>query len=66
MGEVLYEFVQIGQQMRVVAIDPDTGVEVVVLAPIQATRLQMQAVAAAKLRKRLRDAEASTPGTRLF
>ena len=66
MGEVLYEFVQIGQQMRVVAIDPDTGVEVVVLAPIQATRLQMQAVAAAKLRKRLRDAEASPPETRLF
>lgn len=65
MGEVLYEFVQVGQQMRVSAIDSDTNIEVVVIAPLAASRQQMQAIALAKLNKRLSDA-ASEPSRRLF
>ena len=54
---VLFEFVQLGQQMRVAAIDSETGAEVVVIAPLSATRTQMQQLALAKLRKKLSAAE---------
>lgn len=54
-GDVLFEFVQMGQQMRVAAIDEATGIEVVVIAPLNATKLQMQRLAMAKLRRRLED-----------
>ena len=59
-GDVLFEFVQMGQQMRVAAIDEATGTEVVVITPLNATRLQMQRVAMAKLRRKLEQG-ASTP-----
>ena len=39
--DVLFEFVQMGQQMRVAAIDEATGTEVVVITPLNATKLQM-------------------------
>lgn len=52
-GEVLFEFTQLGQQMRVAAIDAATGSEVVVIAPLAATRIQMQNIALAKLRRKL-------------
>jgi len=52
-GDVLFEFVQIGQQMRVAAIDEATGTEVVVITPLNATKLQMQRVALAKLKRKL-------------
>jgi hypothetical protein len=52
-GEVLFEFTQLGQQMRVAAIDAATSLEVVIIAPLTATRLQMQNLALAKLRRRL-------------
>ena len=51
--EVLFEYRQIGAQMRVAAIEPRTGIEVVVIVPASATELQMQQLAIAKLRKRL-------------
>ena len=54
---VLFEFVQLGQQMRVAASDSETGAEVVVIAPLSATRTQMQQLALAKLRKKLSAAE---------
>lgn len=58
---ILFEFVQMGQVMRVAAIDEVTGTEVIVITPLNATRLQMQRVAAAKLRRKLEglDDEAS-------
>jgi hypothetical protein len=59
-GEVYFEFVQVGQQMRVAAVDAATGTEVIVIAPVQATRTQMQQIALAKLRKRLGE---NTPPT---
>jgi len=52
-GEVLFEFRSIGQQVRVAAIDPQTGTEVVILAPRNASRSDMQRIASAKLRRRL-------------
>lgn len=52
-GEVYFEFVQVGQQMRVAAIDAASGTEVIVITPASASKLQMQQVALAKLRKKL-------------
>lgn len=63
-GEVYFEFVQLGGQMRVAAIDALTGTEVVVVTPAFATKSQMQQAALAKLRKKL--AEAPPVSTRLF
>jgi hypothetical protein len=56
-GEVLFEFVQIGHQMRVAAIEPVSGTEVVVITPASATKIQMQQLALAKLRKKLSAAQ---------
>lgn len=64
MGEVYFEFSQVGRQMRVAAIDADSGAEVVVIAPVTATKTQMQQLALAKLRKKL--GEAPQPPRRLF
>jgi hypothetical protein len=52
-GEVFFEFTQLGGQMRVAAIDGKTGIEVIVIAPVTATQVQMQNIALAKLRRRL-------------
>ncbi len=52
-GEVFFEFTQLGQQMRVAAIDAATSIEVVIIAPVTATRIQMQNIALAKLKRRL-------------
>jgi hypothetical protein len=60
-GEVFFEFVQVGQQVRVAAIDAATSLEVVVIAPLSATRLQMQNLALAKLRRRLDAEPAAAP-----
>ena len=58
---ILFEFVQMGQVMRVAAIDEVTGTEVIVITPLNATRLQMQRVATAKLRRKLDGAEMDAP-----
>ena len=63
-GEVLFEFTQIGAQMRVAAIDAATGTEVVVIAPAAATQLQMQNLALAKLRRSWRKHPRSLAGSR--
>jgi hypothetical protein len=52
-GEVFFEFTQIGGQMRIAAIDAKTGIEVIVIAPLTATQVQMQTLALAKLKRRL-------------
>lgn len=52
-GRVLFEFTQLGQQMRVAAIDEATGTEVVVITSLTATRFQMQSLALSKLRRKL-------------
>ncbi len=60
-GHVFFEFIPLGQQMRVAAIDEATGTEVVVIAPLAATRLQMQQLALAKLRRKLGAAPEAPP-----
>jgi hypothetical protein len=65
-GDVFFEFTQLGGQMRVAAIDAATSTEVVVIAPLSATRLQMQNLALAKLRKRLAEQPQAEPPRRLF
>jgi hypothetical protein len=52
-NDVYFEFTQIGGQMRVAAIDAKTGIEVIVIAPVTATQIQMQNIALAKLKRRL-------------
>ena len=52
-AEVFFEFTQLGGQMRVAAIDAKTGIEVIVIAPVTATQVQMQNIALAKLKRRL-------------
>ena len=52
-SEVYFEFRQLGGQMRVAAIDAKTGIEVIVIAPVTASQIQMQNLALAKLRRRL-------------
>ena len=52
-GEVFFEFTQIGAQIRVAAIDAQTGIEVIVIAPVAATQIQMQNLGLAKLKRRL-------------
>ncbi len=44
--------------MRVAAIDAATGTEIVIIAPVTATQVQMQTVALAKLKRRLEQASA--------
>ena len=63
-GGVLFEFVQMGQVMRVAAIDEVTGTEVFVITPVSATRLQMERVALAKLRRKLGEPEPPPPRRR--
>ncbi len=66
-GAVLFEFVQLGQQMRVAAIDEATGTEVVVIAPLNAARGHMERLALAKLRRKLEaDRPAPLPGPGKF
>ena len=52
-ADVYFEFTQIGGQMRVAAIDGKTGTEVIVIAPVTASQIQMQNLALAKLKRRL-------------
>lgn len=52
-GEVYFEFMAVGRQVRVTAIDATTGVEVVVLGPVQASQADLQQLALRKLMRRL-------------
>ncbi|MTI42400.1 hypothetical protein JM93_00147 [Roseibium hamelinense] len=52
-GEVYFEFQQVGQQIRVAAIDGATGIEVVVFGPQQAPQRDLEQIALRKLQRRL-------------
>jgi hypothetical protein len=64
-GDVFFEFTQLGGQVRVAAIDAATSTEVVIIAPLTATRRQMQDLALAKLRRRIEEQGGAAEG-RLF
>lgn len=51
--EYLIEFIEIGQAVRVAAIDTETGEEVVIQAPKTASREDMKRLAVAKLNRKL-------------
>lgn len=52
-SEVLFEYRQMGAQIRVAAIDPRTGTEAIIIVPLSATERQMQSLALAKLKRLL-------------
>jgi hypothetical protein len=52
-GEIYYEFLVVGQSVKVTAVDAATGVEAVVIGPVHASRDQLQGIARAKLLRRL-------------
>lgn len=52
-GEIYVEFKQVGQAMRVTAIDAASGEEVVVMGPVSASQNDLQRVAVRKLKRKL-------------
>lgn len=52
-GEVILEFVPVGNMMRVVAVDPATGLETTIVGPANAARADLERVAVRKLRMML-------------
>ncbi len=50
LGEVLFEYVQMGNSVRVTAIDADSGLEVMVQVPARLSGPDLQRVALQKLR----------------
>lgn len=49
MSEVLFEYMRSGTSIKVTAIEPNTGVEAVVIVPAGVSEQQMQARAMQKL-----------------
>lgn len=56
-GEVYIEYKQVGQTMKVTAVDAATGLEVVIIGPASAARSHLQKVAIEKLKMQLKKAE---------
>nr|WP_321457469.1 serine hydroxymethyltransferase [uncultured Cohaesibacter sp.] len=52
-GEIYIEFTAIGQQVKAVAVDATTGVEVSVFGPASVSRQDLQNLAVRKLKRRL-------------
>jgi hypothetical protein len=46
----LLEFVRVGNQVKVTACDPETGVEVVIIGPTNATKKSLSDLAIKKLK----------------
>ena len=55
--EVYFEFVAIGNVVKVMAIDSVTGIEVSVMGPAKAARADLQQLALQKLKARLKREE---------
>jgi hypothetical protein len=53
-NEIYFEFVAIGRQVKVSAIDAATGTEVSVMGPATASRADLQRLALQKLHARLK------------
>jgi len=56
-GEVYIEFKQVGQAMKVTAVDAATGLEVVIMGPASAAQSHLQKVAIDKLKMQLKKSE---------
>ena len=57
VGEVILEFIPLGNAVKVSAVDAETGVEVAIVGPANAPRDHLEAVVLQKLRKRLSSAD---------
>lgn len=53
MGEIYLEIVPVDKALRITAVDPQTGLEVVFAAPANASRSRIDRVASAKLKARI-------------
>lgn len=53
MGEIYLEIVPVDKALRITAVDPDTGVEVVFAAPSYTARERINELAVAKLKARI-------------
>ena len=49
LPEVLIEYRRVGKMLRVIAIDPNTRIEVIMIAPLDATKNEIKRNAARKL-----------------
>ncbi len=59
--EVYFEFLAIGQTVKVVAIDSVTAIEVSVMGPVSASQADMKRLALNKLKARLAREEGKNP-----
>lgn len=57
-GEIYIEFVEVGGQVKVSAIDAATGVEVSAFGPTSASQQDLERLAVRKLKRRLQQEEA--------
>ena len=55
--EIIFEFSQRGDYIRVAAIDVDTGIEVYAMGPLNALQTDLEKIAAGKLVRRLQQAD---------
>jgi hypothetical protein len=62
--EILFEFVQVGPQVRVAAVDAATGLEAVVLGPANAARADLEQLALRKLIKLMEGGDDPAPPPR--
>jgi len=56
-GEVYIEYKQVGQTIKVTAVDAATGLEVVIMGPASAAQSHLQKVAVEKLKMQLKKTE---------
>ena len=52
-GEIYLEFIPVGRQVKVVAIDAATGIEVSIFGPLTASQAELRRIAVAKLKRRI-------------
>ncbi len=52
-NEIYLEFIAVGRQVKVVAIDAATGTEISIFGPAGTPRAELQRIAVAKLKRRL-------------
>ncbi len=56
-GEIYIEYKQVGQTMKVTAIDATTGTEAVIMGPASTAQSQLQKIAVQKLKMLLKKAD---------
>jgi len=65
-GEVYFEFYALGNQVRVAAMDADTGTEVIIFGPLGTAQAELQRIAMAKLNRRIARDDAPVAAGKLY